>query len=46
LSPLTVSGSGDIYGSIVAKSVDMTGSSAIHFDLSLRNADGGVRLVK
>lgn len=46
LSPLTVSGSGDIYGSIVAKSVDMGGSSVIHYDLSLRNSDGGVRLVK
>jgi Flp pilus assembly protein TadG len=46
LSPLTVSGSGDIYGSVVAKSVDMSGTSAVHFDVSLRNADGGIRIVR
>ena len=46
LSPLTTSGTGDLYGSIVAKSVDMSGSSAVHFDLSLRNAAGGVQLVR
>ena len=45
LSPLSTSGSGDIYGSVVAKSIDMAGSSAFHYDLSLRNSDGGVRLV-
>jgi len=45
LSALTVGGSGDIYGSVVAKSVDMSGSSQFHYDLSLKNADGGVRLV-
>ena len=46
LSPLTVGGSSDIYGCVVAKSVDMTGSSQFDYDLSLRNDDGGVRTVQ
>jgi Flp pilus assembly protein TadG len=46
LSPLTVGGSGDIFGTVVAKSVDMSGSSQFHYDLSLRNGDGGIRLVQ
>jgi hypothetical protein len=32
-SALTMSGTGDLYGSIVAGSIDMTGSSAIHYDI-------------
>ena len=37
-SDVTLSGNGAIYGSVVGKSVNMTGTSAIHYDLSL----GGV----
>ena len=42
-SAITMSGNGDIFGAIVGKSVSMTGTSAVHYDLSLR---GGVSLVK
>ena len=42
-SRINMSGTGDIYGSIVGKSIDMTGNSAIHYDMSL---GGGIRLVQ
>ncbi len=45
-SALTMSGSGDLYGSVVAKSIDMTGSSAIHYDLVLDGGMNGLSLVK
>lgn len=41
--PIDIHGTGDIYGGIVAKSISMTGNSAIHYDLKL---NGGVSLVK
>jgi Flp pilus assembly protein TadG len=43
LSAITISGNGDIYGSIVGKSIAMSGEAGIHYDMSLV---GGVRLVK
>jgi Flp pilus assembly protein TadG len=35
LSPIVLSGTGDIYGSVLGKSIDMTGTSAIHYDIGL-----------
>jgi Flp pilus assembly protein TadG len=46
LSAFTGGGSSDIYGTVIARSVDMSGSSQFHYDLSIRNADGGIRLVQ
>jgi Flp pilus assembly protein TadG len=40
---LTMGGNGDIYGSIVARSIDTTGNGAVHYDLNL---PGGVELVQ
>jgi len=34
-SNITLSGSGDIYGSVLGQSVNMSGTSGIHYDLSL-----------
>jgi len=45
-SPIVLSGNGDIYGSVLGKSVDMTGNSAIHYDLSLEGNNHGYRLVQ
>jgi hypothetical protein len=36
-SPLTIWGSGDLYGSVIAKSLTTGGSAKIHYDLSLGN---------
>jgi hypothetical protein len=44
-APIRLTGSGDIYGSVVGKSIDMTGTSAIHYDLAL-SGGGKVVLVK
>jgi hypothetical protein len=38
-----VSGTGDIYGAIVGKSVQTSGTAAVHYNLNL---SGGVSLVK
>jgi Flp pilus assembly protein TadG len=46
LSPLTMSGNGDFYGSVVAKSIDMTGTSAIYYDLALSANAGQVQVVR
>ena len=43
LSPIDISGSTQIFGSLVGKSLTISGSSSIHKDLSLK---GGVYLVK
>jgi hypothetical protein len=40
---ISIMGTGDVYGAIVGKSIDMSGNAAIHYDMSLR---GGVSLVK
>ena len=40
---LTMHGTGDIYGTLVAKSIDMSGNAGIHYDKALY---GGVTLVK
>src|SRR5205823_3735723 len=42
-SRISMSGTGDIYGSILGKSIDMTGNAAVHNDLGL---GGGIRLVQ
>lgn len=42
---VTLQGNGDIYGSIVGLSIDMTGTSGIHYDISL-NGGGGISLVQ
>ena len=44
-SPVTVWASGDIFGAILGKSVDMGGSGKVHYDLSL-HATGPIGLVK
>jgi hypothetical protein len=42
-SKLTMKGTGDVFGTIVGKSIDMTGNAAVHNDLAL---GGGIRLVQ
>jgi Flp pilus assembly protein TadG len=39
-SAITMSGTGDFYGSMVGLSVSMTGTSYIHYDMSLSGTDG------
>jgi Flp pilus assembly protein TadG len=45
-SPIFLSGNGDLYGSVVGKSIDMTGTSSIHYDLSLNSNGGAIALVQ
>lgn len=45
-SRITLAGNGDIYGLVVGKSIDMTGTSAIHYDLSISGSGGAISLVK
>jgi len=45
-SPITISGNGDIYGSVLGKSVDMTGNAAIHYDLDSAGGSIGIALMK
>ena len=45
-SPLTIGGSGDLYGALVGKTIAIGGNGAIHHDLSIRRAHGGVTLVR
>jgi len=35
-SPITITGSADVYGSIVAQSVNLAGSASIHYDQALK----------
>jgi hypothetical protein len=44
-SALRFSGTGDVYGSVLGLSVDMTGTSAVYYDLAL-TVNAGVKLVK
>jgi len=44
-SPVIMSGTGDIYGSLLGKSIDMTGTSRIIYDLSLKTTGEGAVLV-
>src|SRR5205085_8968780 len=44
-SAITLSGTGDIYGSVVGLSINMTSTSAIHYDLAL-SGSGQISLVK
>lgn len=46
LSPINLSGTGDFYGAMVGESIDMTGTSAIHYDTALRYGLGNVCLVQ
>jgi hypothetical protein len=45
-SAVALSGSGDIYGSVLGLTVDMTGTSGIHYDLSLNSQNGTISLVQ
>jgi hypothetical protein len=45
-SAVTLSGTGDIYGSVLGKSVSMTGTSKIVYDMSLDPSAGTITLVK
>ena len=45
-SNITLSGTGDIYGAVVGKSITMSGTSNIHYDLSLSGSNGAVSLVE
>ena len=45
-SDITLSGSGNIYGYIVGKSVTASGSAAIYYDLSLAGPSGGLQIVQ
>jgi hypothetical protein len=44
-SAITMSGNGDIFGTIVGKSVSMTGTSTIHYDLEAAKG-GAIKLVQ
>ena len=41
-----MSGTGDLYGSVLGLSVSMTGTSAIHYDATLSGNTGKVSTVK
>jgi hypothetical protein len=45
-SPITLSGGGAIYGAILGKSIDMTGTADIYYDLSMAGGDGVVKVVQ
>jgi hypothetical protein len=45
-SDVTVSGSGSIYGSVLGKSVSMTGTADIYYDLSSSGGSGVVQMVR
>lgn len=44
-SPIKFTGTGDIYGSVLGKTIDMSGSSAVYYDLAL-TANSSAVLVK
>jgi Flp pilus assembly protein TadG len=44
-SAVTLSGTGDIYGSVLGNTISMTGTSGIHYDLSLPGG-WGIKLVQ
>ena len=43
---VTLSGTGDIYGSVLGLTVNMTGTSAIHYDLALDSNNGTISLAQ
>jgi hypothetical protein len=45
-SAVNLSGSGDIYGSVLGLAVSMTGTSSIIYDLALESGAGGISLVE
>lgn len=45
-SDVVLSGSGDIYGSVLGRSVSMTGTSGIHYDLAQSGGSGSITVVK
>jgi hypothetical protein len=45
-SAITFNGTGDLYGSLLGLSIDMSGTAAIHYDLSLDSGAGSVVMVK
>ena len=42
---MSIGGNGDIYGSVLGLTVEMSGSGEIHYDLSLKGT-GGIAIVK
>ena len=42
-APLTASGGADIYGSVVAKTLTLSGGTSLHYDKALRAASGAYR---
>jgi len=44
-SAVVINASADIYGNVVGKSIDMSGSGCIHYDLTAPNA-GGIKTVR
>lgn len=45
-TPVTIAGSGDLFGSIVGKSIVPTGASKIHYDVALQEEMGGVASIR
>jgi hypothetical protein len=45
-SPVAITGSGAIYGSLLGLQVDMSGGSSVHYDRALDGAAAGVKLVE
>jgi len=45
-SDVTVSGSGDIYGSVIGKTINLSGTANVHYDLSGSSSNGVIQLVK
>ncbi len=45
-SDITMSGTGAIYGQVIGKSVTMTGSSDIYYDLSLQGGNNVIQVVR
>jgi hypothetical protein len=41
-----LNGNGDIYGSVLGLNITMSGTSAIHYDMSLSGATSPVTMVK
>jgi hypothetical protein len=45
-TPVTISGNGDLFGSIVGKSIVPSGASKVHYDVALQEQLGGVASIR
>jgi hypothetical protein len=45
-SAISLSGNGDMYGSVLGKSVSVTGSASVFYDMALESDNGAISLVK